>query len=128
MPWDEGLAQLLRDELAGLPVTEQKMFGGLAFLLEGHMVCGVHRGGAMMRVGKDRYAEALTIAGVGPMAFTGRPMQGIVEVSDETCATDTLRGRLMAMALATVASLPPKPARSGDGQGRKRLLRPGQRE
>ncbi|MDZ4088009.1 MAG: TfoX/Sxy family protein [Tabrizicola sp.] len=53
MSFDPGLAQLLRDDLAGEPVTEQKMFGGLCFLSGGHMICGVHRGGTMFRVGKD---------------------------------------------------------------------------
>jgi hypothetical protein len=44
MAYDPGLAQTLRDALADLPITEKKMFGGLAFLLHGHMVCGVHKG------------------------------------------------------------------------------------
>lgn len=108
MAWDEGLAECLRNELAGLPFSEKKMFGGLAFLLDGHMVCGVHKGGAMVRVGKDRYAESLEIDGVSPMTFTGKPMKGMVDVSDEACADDTRRARLIAMALATVAALPPK--------------------
>jgi hypothetical protein len=49
MAFDPGLAQSLRDALADHPITEKKMFGGLAFLLHGHMVCGVHKGGAMVR-------------------------------------------------------------------------------
>jgi hypothetical protein len=56
MAYDPGLAQILRDALGGWPVTEKKMFGGLAFLLNGHMVCGVHSGGAMVRVGKAGHA------------------------------------------------------------------------
>ena len=108
MAWDEGLAQLLRDELAGQPITEKKMFGGLAFLLNGHMVCGVHKGGAMVRVGKDRYQTALNVSGVSPMMFTGKPMSGMVDVADEACADDTRRGFLIGLALATVADLPPK--------------------
>ncbi|WP_435259557.1 TfoX/Sxy family protein [Thioclava sp. FR2] len=110
MAWDEGLAQLLRDELAGQPITEKKMFGGLAFLLNGHMVCGVHKGGAMVRVGKDRYQKALTVDGVSPMMFTGKPMSGMVDVTDEACVDDTRRSFLIGLALATVSDLPPKPA------------------
>lgn len=108
MAWDEELADCLRNELAGLPFSETQMFGGLAFMLDGHMVCGVHKGGAMVRVGKDRYTEALEIEGVGPMTFTGKPMKGMVDVSNGACADDTRRARLIAMALATVAALPPK--------------------
>jgi hypothetical protein len=54
MAYDLGLAQLLRDDLVGEKISEKKMFGGLAFLLNGHMVCGLHKGGAMFRVGKER--------------------------------------------------------------------------
>ena len=49
MAFDPGLAQTLRDALSDWPITEKKMFGGLAFLLNGHMVCGVHKGGVMLR-------------------------------------------------------------------------------
>ncbi|KAF0115719.1 MAG: hypothetical protein FD150_879 [Rhodobacteraceae bacterium] len=111
MAFDPGLAQTLRDALADLPVTEKKMFGGLAFLLHGHMVCGVHKGGAMVRVGKDRYAEALALKGVAPMMFTGKPMVAMVDVEDASVADDAVRGKLLAMALATVRDLPPKVAK-----------------
>jgi hypothetical protein len=111
MAWDEGLAQLMRDDLAGAPVTEKKMFGGLAFLLHGHMVCGIHKGGAMFRVGKPNEAAARAIPGVGPVLFTGRPMTGMVHAADETVADDALRGQLMALALGFARGLPPKAAK-----------------
>ncbi len=108
MAWDEGLAQLMRDDLADEPVAEKKMFGGLAFLLGGHMVCGIHKGGAMFRVGKPNAAAALAVPGAGPMMFTGKPMAGMIDLSDEATADDRRRGRLMALALGFVKSLPPK--------------------
>lgn len=108
MAYDSGLAQLLRDDLAGMPVVERKMFGGLAFLLNGHMVCGIHKGGAMFRVGKPNAVAAQAIDGVSPMLFTGRPMVGMVDCSDEACADDARRGQLMAMALGFVRGLAPK--------------------
>lgn len=108
MAWDEGLAQLMRDDLAGEPVTEQKMFGGLAFMRAGHMVCGIHKGGAMFRVGKPNAAAALAVPGAGPMMFTGKPMAGMIDLSDDATADDRRRGRLMALALGFVKSLPPK--------------------
>jgi TfoX/Sxy family transcriptional regulator of competence genes len=111
MAFDPGLAQTLRDALADLPITEKKMFGGLAFLLHGHMVCGVHKGGAMVRVGKDHYAAALTLNGVTPMMFTGKPMVAMVDVEDASVADDAIRGQLLGMALATVRALPPKVAK-----------------
>jgi TfoX/Sxy family transcriptional regulator of competence genes len=108
MPWDEGLAQLMRDDLAEEPVTEKKMFGGLAFLLNGHMICGIHKGGAMFRVGKPNEAAALAVPGASPMMFTGKPMSGMINFSDEATADDTRRGKVMRMALSFVKALPPK--------------------
>ncbi|MFM2354896.1 MAG: hypothetical protein RLZZ528_632 [Pseudomonadota bacterium] len=108
MAWDEGLAQLMRDDLAEYPVTERKMFGGLAFLLNGHMVCGIHRGGAMFRVGKPNEVAALSVPGASPMMFTGKSMSGMIDLSDEATADDDRRGRVMALALGFVRALPPK--------------------
>lgn len=115
MAYDEGQAQILRDELAGDGVTEKRMFGGLAFLLNGHMVCGVHKGGAMVRVGKAEYDLALSVEGVTPMMFTGRPMAGMVDVSADCLADDARRARLMVMALRCMRALPPKVAKARKG-------------
>lgn len=115
MAYDEGLAQLLRDDLAAKAVSEKKMFGGLAFLMGGHMVCGVHKGGAMFRVGKERYKAALAIPGVTPMMFTGKPMAAMVDISDEAMEDDGRRGWVMGLALATVRGLPPKVAKARKG-------------
>ncbi len=109
MAYDEGVAQLLRDELTGQEgVSERKMFGGLCFMVGGHMVCGVHKDGGMFRVGKDREAEAMAIDGAGPMDFTGRRMGGFVNVTGEALADDTRRRSWMLLALAHAASLPAK--------------------
>lgn len=115
MAYDEGLAQLLRDDLLAEPIEEKRMFGGLAFLRHGHMVCGVHKGGAMFRVGKENYAAALAVPGAAPMMFTGKAMVAMVDVSDEAMVDDARRGALMAMALATVRDLPPKVAKPKKG-------------
>lgn len=111
MAWDEGLAQQLRDDLAGLPVSETRMFGGLAFLLGGHMICGLHRGGAMFRTGKERYAEALAVPGTTPMRMGDRVMAAMVEADAGAMADDARRGQLMALALSVVQALPPKLAK-----------------
>jgi hypothetical protein len=108
MAWDEGLAQVLRDDLAGEAVAEKKMFGGLAFLRGGHMVCGIHRGGVMVRVGKPNEAAALAVAGVARMEMNGRPMPGMVTLTDDTAADDARRGAVIGMALGFVRALPPK--------------------
>lgn len=84
------------------------MFGGLAFMKDGHMVCGTYRDRGFYRVGKPNEAAALSHADVRRMEMAGRPMSGMMEVDAEGLADDALRDRLMALALAFVRDLPPK--------------------
>ena len=109
MAYDQGLAHILRDDLTDTAgVSEKKMFGGLCFLLNGNMLCGVHKDGGMFRVGKDNEPAALAIDGASPMAFTGRKMGGMIDVDEDLMADDSRRARVMALALDFVAPLPPK--------------------
>lgn len=109
MAYNEESAQILRDRLDGFQgVEEKRMFGGLCFMLQGNMLCGVHKGGAMFRVGKDRHATALRIDGVREMSFTGRTMGGMVETDDALLQEDDLREAVLALALEFVTSLRPK--------------------
>lgn len=76
MAYDEDLAGRVREVLPrGDAVTERQMFGGLAFMLGGHMFCGVVKDTLMVRLGPDAAASALDQPHVGPMDFTGRPMK-----------------------------------------------------
>jgi TfoX/Sxy family transcriptional regulator of competence genes len=87
--YDEGLAQRLRDlldELGG--VSEKKMFGGLCFLLDGKMCCGVVKDELMVRVGAERHVEALNKPHARPMDFTGRPMKGFAFVGQDGFDSD----------------------------------------
>lgn len=109
MAYDEGLAEILRGDLQDLDgITEKRMFGGLCFLWHGHMLCGVHRDGAMFRVGKDNEDAALSVEGARPMTFTGRRMGGMIDIADAALADDGRRGRLMRLARGFVGDLPPK--------------------
>ena len=81
MAYDEKLADRIRQAVGPRgDVTEKKMFGGLAFLLDGKMFCGIVKDDLMVRVGPERYEAALAEAHVRPMDFTGRPMNGYVYV------------------------------------------------
>ena len=115
MAFDPGLAQLLRDDLGDETVTEQKMFGGLCFLSQGNMICGLHKGGTMYRVGKDAYAAALAMPGVRPMMMGDRTMASMVEQSLQDSADDAMRAPVLALAKATVRALPPKVAKPKKG-------------
>lgn len=108
MAYDEGLAQIFRDDLAGEEVREQKMFGGLCFLVRGNMVAGVHSGGGMFRIGKEDRDAALAVRDAAPIRMGAREMAGMVGLPPEAMADDARRGALLALALAHVRSLPPK--------------------
>ena len=109
MAYDEGLAQVLRDALDGHQgITEKKMFGGLCFMLNGNMLCGVHAKGGMARVGKDNYDQALQIDGTAPLSFTGRPMGGMVDVADDAFEDDTRRTHILSLCFDFVGAMPAK--------------------
>ncbi|MCB2116740.1 MAG: TfoX/Sxy family protein [Rhodobacteraceae bacterium] len=110
MAYDEALAQILRDDLRGEDAREQKMFGGLCFLMRGNMVAGVYSGGGMFRIAKEDRAAALAVPGAAPilMGKAGREMAGMVGLAAEAMPDDAARARLLGMALGLVRTLPPK--------------------
>lgn len=106
---DPGLEELVRDDLGPLPgSSDKKMFGGLAWLLDGHLLCGARDVGLMVRLGKGNDAWALEYPDVEPMVMQGRAMSGWVRVGLDGCADDDLRKRLLDAAVAFVRTLPPK--------------------
>lgn len=109
MAFDTGMAEALRDALTDFPgLTERKMFGGLCFMLDGNMLCGVHKNGGMFRVGPDNEAAALAVPGSHPMTMTNRPMKGFVEISYDDLADDNARAQLLRLALEFVTAMPAK--------------------
>ena len=110
MAYDEDLACRVRAVLPPAEaVTERQMFGGLAFMLGGHMFCGVVRDALMVRLGPEGADRALNLPYVRPMDFTGRPMKGMVFVEPGGLCGQELRGWVDA-AVAFARTLPPKPA------------------
>ncbi len=61
-------------------LSERKMFGGLAFLIDGKMFVGISGSSLMARIGAEHYADALALPHVREMDFTGRPMKGYVYI------------------------------------------------
>jgi TfoX/Sxy family transcriptional regulator of competence genes len=109
MAVDEGLAALLRDDLAPRgDIVERRMFGGLAFMHRGNMVCGTYGDRGMFRVGREREAEARMLPGTRAMEIGARAMPGMVEALPEAMADDAVRGRLLALALGFTDTLPAK--------------------
>ena len=109
MAFDQGLAERIRELLKDRSgVAERKMFGGLAFMLKGHMFVGILGDTLMARVGPDHYASALGQKHVREMDFTGRPMKGYVFVAPEGFESDPALERWVGRCARFVETLPPK--------------------
>ena len=107
MPYDQELDERLAAAMAGWGATRKKMFGGTCHLLNGNMVCGVHKDCLILRLGPAEAAQALSRPGVKPFDLTGKPMKGWVMVEKAGLSDPDLRQWLSA-ARQYVAALPPK--------------------
>ena len=112
MSYDEKLADRIRRALGPRDdVEERKMFGGLAFLRDGRMFCGIAKNDLMVRVGPEGYEAALEKPHVRPMDFTGRPMKGYVYVAPDGRRTDAALRAWVNLSASFVGTLPPEPGR-----------------
>ena len=106
MPFDPGLAERIRDVMAERhDVVEKRMFGGIAFMVSGHMCCGVATEDLMVRVGPDRYAEALAHPHAREMDFTRKPLKGYVYVAPAGLE-DAVKGKLETACKGAIDSKP----------------------
>jgi len=107
MAYDEGLAERVRTFLSEeTGVSEKRMFGGLAFLVRGHMGVGIVKDQLMVRVGPHAYDELVRQPHARPMDFTGRPMKGLVFVAAEGLDSDADLGRWVERGVLFARSLP----------------------
>jgi TfoX/Sxy family transcriptional regulator of competence genes len=114
MAYDESIAERVRAVLAArADVIERKMFGGLAFLVRGHMCCGVLGSELVVRVGSENYFAALQEPHARKMDFTGRALKGLVYVGQSGTRSDWNLRRWVNRGLEFVESLPAKQAGSG---------------
>ena len=117
MSYSETLADRIRTALGpDVRVTEIRMFGGICFMVRGHMTCGVIGDAMLVRVGRDSYDRAVALANAGPMMFTGRAMKGIVRVGPEGCTTARGVKAWIRRALAFNETMP---AKSGSPRNRR---------
>jgi TfoX/Sxy family transcriptional regulator of competence genes len=113
MAYDEALADRVRAAVGPRhDVSERKMFGGVAFLLDGKMFCGLVGTDLMVRVGPAAYERSLARSHARPMDFTGRPMNGYVFVGPGGTRTVASVSTWVATAIAFVATVEKKPTRS----------------
>jgi TfoX/Sxy family transcriptional regulator of competence genes len=108
MAYSEELAGRVRTVLADRgDVAERPMFGGLTFMVAGHMCCGVHGDELIVRVHPDDEDEALEHPHARPMDFTARPMRGFVTVAPSGLDGAALE-RWVGRAVAHAETQPPK--------------------
>lgn len=116
MAYNERLAERIRIILRErTDCSERRMFGGVAFLLDGKMCVGVVGDDLIVRAGTERYAAALSNQHARPMDFTGRPMRGWVYVAPAGVSRGPSLQRWIEMGIACAEAATPstrkKPAR-----------------
>jgi hypothetical protein len=112
MAYDEALAARVRDLLADSEAApdlrEQKMFGGIGFLLAGNICVGVHGDSLIVRLPHEDADAALDLPHVRPFDITGRPMHGWLFVAPDGLRTKRALAAWVERGRAFASTLPPK--------------------
>ena len=112
---DDGLSGRVRAALVEEPVEAKRMFGGVTFMLNGHMLCAVSRRGLMVRVGPEAEPAALRSPFAARCTGSGRTIPGFLMVVPDGVRTEVDLLTWLGLAVDYVGSLPPKKGR-GDGR------------
>lgn len=111
MAYDEKLAERIRAMLKGTRgLTEKKMFGGVGFMVNGNMACGVNKQDMIVRLSDADSEAALKRAHVKPFDMSGRPMKGWIVVEPQGVSTDKALQTWVDRSVAFAGTLPPKKA------------------
>lgn len=112
MAYDREMNQRIREALSELEaegITETSLMGGLMFMHNGNMLCGMDRKhGLMVRVGKDQHEKVMKLKHARPMDITGLPMKGFIFVDAEGYKTTAALKRWLTRGLAFTGTLPTK--------------------
>ena len=107
MAYDEHLAARVRDLLSGRVEAEKRMFGGLAFMVEGRMACCVSgQGGLLVKVGRDALPQLVELEDVEPMTMRDAVSDSWVHVGDDALCDERALSEWVERGLA---ANPPKP-------------------
>jgi TfoX/Sxy family transcriptional regulator of competence genes len=109
MAYDEKLAGRIRELFDGSKgIVEKQMFGGLCFLLDGKMVCGVLKNDLIAKIGREKHEQMASQKHVRAFDFTGKAMMGMVYVAPGGLRTKRELSKWVGMATEHVKALPPK--------------------
>ena len=109
MAYDERLAERVREALSARErISERKMFGGIAFMIDGNMCAGVVKDDLMVRTTPEAYDDALKRAGARPMDFTGRVSRNMVYVAPSATSNAAQLRRWIETGVAAAKAAPKK--------------------
>jgi len=109
MAFDQTLAARIRKRMGRRTgLSEKKMFGGIAFLLNGNMCCGVNGETLIARLEPGATAQALSEPHTRTFDLTGRPLKGWILVEPEGLMTEAKLGKWIQVATKYAESVPPK--------------------
>jgi TfoX/Sxy family transcriptional regulator of competence genes len=122
MAYDLHLADRVRSILERTgEFKEQKMFGGLAFMIDGHMCCGIVKSDLVLRLTPEQATVSLRQPHARPMDFTGKPLKSMIYVSAAGMDSDQALAAWIDSALKVARSLPRQTVARRDVRGRTRL-------
>jgi len=108
MAYNEKLAERIRDEFGEIPFVEKKMFGGVGFLVNGNLACGIHKENMIVRVGSEKRDKLLKKPHTRIFDITGRPMKGWLMVEPDGCKTAKQLSAWVKEGVEFALTLPPK--------------------
>ena len=108
MAYNLNLAERIRSQLDGVPFVEKKMFGGVGFLLNGNMACGVNKDNLIVRVDPEKHATLLKKPHTKPFDLTGKPMKGWLLVEANGVKTEKQLSAWVKEGVEFASTLPAK--------------------
>ncbi len=110
MAYNLELEKRIAAEVQGLPIVGKKMFGGVGYMLNGNMACGILDEDLIVRVSLDDYARLLEQPHVKVFTMKGspKPMKGWLMVEPEGCKTVSQLGQWLKLGVEFASTLPPK--------------------
>lgn len=108
MAYNTKLAERIRSQLDNMPFVERKMFGGVGFLLNGNMACGVNKDDLIVRVDPERHGALLKKPHIKPFDLTGKPMKGWLLVGGDGVKTDKQLSAWVKEGVEFASTLKPK--------------------
>jgi TfoX/Sxy family transcriptional regulator of competence genes len=108
MAYDLKLAERIRSKLDELPFEEKKLFGGVGFLLNGNMACGVNKDNLIVRIDPEKQNTLLKKPHTKPFDLTGKPMKGWLVIEAGGVKTNKQLGTWVKEGVEFALTLPPK--------------------